>query len=142
MALTLTWAAVLPFLSPRATAERTKTEPWLGPLQVLLNGRYGERITQAPADGNESLFVSFAGDAINRRIMRPADFDFVAQQGIGPANVRYRERVDLSKWFTKDELDQMDAVTGVGSINSHRTPAPDAQRYANLLRSDDNDEVD
>lgn len=134
MAVTLTWEKVSPFLSPRAGAQQTRVEPWLAPLQVLLNARYGDRITTEPDGGNESLFVSAAADAINRRVTRPADFDHVQQQSIGPASARYRDRAGLAGWFTADDLAQLDDVTGRGTVRTYRTPAPDGQRFGNVSR--------
>lgn len=130
MTITLTWAKVLPFLSPRAVAEKTRTEQWLPVLQLLLNHRYDDAITT----DNEPVFVSFTADAINRRVSRPAEADFVAQQSVGPASVRYLDRAALSRWFMPEELDQMDDLSGVGNIRSKRTPAPDAQRFGNMMR--------
>lgn len=131
----LTWAKVEPFLSAKAKAMQTTTEPWLGPLQVLLNARYGDGITQEPDGGNEPLFVSTAADSINRRVNRPADADFVLQQAVASGSVRYNDRAAAARWFEPEELDALDAATHTGGVRTVRTPAPDGIRFGNRMRT-------
>lgn len=130
MAITLTMELVEPFLPALKPAQQTRVTAWLPVLQLLLNGRYGDLITQEPDGGNEAVFVSAAADAIERRLGRPG---MVLQQNIGPAGVRYDPRANLASWFLAEELAQLDEITGIGTIRSKRTPAPDAQRFGNRL---------
>lgn len=118
-----------PFLPTLKPSQQERVEAWLPALQVVLNSRYGDRITQGD-DGNEPLFFNIVGDAIERRLSRPG---MVLQQNIGPAGVRYDPRGNLSRWFLAEELEQLDEITGFGGIRSKRTPAPDGQRFGNRV---------
>lgn len=132
--LELTMEKVQPFLPPLSATQTEKVNAWLPVLQLLLNARYGDRITTQAVDGipaNEPLFVATAADAIDRRLVRPNGL--IDQQSIGPASVRYNPRANLAAWFLPEELAQLDGATGSGSIRSKRTPAPDGIRFQNRM---------
>lgn len=124
-----------PFLPTLTAAQTTKVTAWLPVLELHLNGRYGDRITQEPNGGNEPAFVSAAADAIMTRLARPGGQ--IDSQTIGPANVRYNSRAALLRWFLPEQLSELDVLAGIGSIRSVRTPAPDAVRFGNRMRRAD-----
>lgn len=78
--------------------------------------------------------MSAAADSIMTRLARPG---LVGAQTIGPANVRYDPRAALLKWFLPEQLDELDAIVGVGNIRSVRMPAPDGIRFGNRMRRAD-----
>lgn len=126
MSLELTFANVEPFLSPALTgSEQTLAEAWLPVLDLHLNARYGDLIT----DANKPAFYSAAADAIRNRLDRPGN---VLQQSVGPASVRYNDRAALLRWFAADQLDELDMLCGIAGTRTIRTPAPDGIRYGNL----------
>lgn len=135
--LELTLAKVQPFLPPLSAAQSERVEAWLPVLQLLLNRRYGDKITDAESvpegqEATEPLFVSVAGDAIARRLTRPNGL--IDQQAVGPASVRYNARANLAVWFLPEELAQLDDIAGFGrSVRSVRTPAPDGIRFGNMM---------
>lgn len=120
-----------PFLPTLTAAQTTRAEAWLPVLALRLNARYGDRITVE----NESAFVSAAADAIMTRLSRPGGQ--IDSQTVGPANVRYNARAALLKWFYPEQLDDLDAIVGVGNVRSVRTPAPDGIRFGNRMRRAD-----
>lgn len=144
--LTLTLAKLQPFLPTLSTAQTAKVEAWIPVLELLLNGRYGDRITTEPSGtdpvipANEILFVSAAADAISRRLTKPAAL--IESQTIGPASVKYNARASLSSWFLSEELAQLDSALGLGTIRSVRTPAPDGIRFGNRMRDCEPEGVD
>ncbi|CAD5999264.1 hypothetical protein [Agreia sp. COWG] len=123
----LTLAKVTPFLPNLTETQRASVTAWATVLQVKLNSRYGNRIT----DALEPLFVSYAADALLRRL-KPTD-KRIAQQSIGPAGVRYTDKNSLGGWFWPEEIDDMDSVCGLSGAQSYRMPAPDGIRYGNLV---------
>jgi hypothetical protein len=135
--LTLTLAKLEPFLPTLTTAQTTKVTAWLPVLALRLNARYGDRITTEPSGtdpvvpANEPAFISAAADSIMTRLARPG---LVGSQTIGPANVRYDSRAALLKWFLPEQLDELDAIVGLGNVRFVRTPAPDAIRFGNRMR--------
>lgn len=135
--LTLTMAKLEPFLPTLTTAQTTKVTAWLPVLALRLNARYGDRITTEPSGtdpvvpANEPAFISAAADSIMTRLARPG---LVGSQTIGPANVRYDSRAALLKWFPPEQLDELDAIVGLGNVRFVRTPAPDAIRFGNRMR--------
>ncbi|MDA4894830.1 hypothetical protein PFZ55_49015 [Streptomyces sp. MS2A] len=126
--LTLTMQKLDPFLPTLTAAQTTRAEAWLPVLALRLNARYGDRITTE----NEPAFVSACADAIVRKLGQPKVM--VDSQTIGPANVRYNARAHLLKWFLPEQLDDLDAIVGLGNVRSVRMPAPDAIRFGNRLR--------
>ncbi|WP_431800329.1 hypothetical protein [Microbacterium kunmingense] len=117
---------VEPFLPPLSDQKRARVEAWLPVINLLLDTRYGTRIT----DERRPLFVATAADAIERRMARPVGF--VEQQGIGPATVRYGSRAAITGWFTQEELALLDDTCGLGGgVRTVRMAAPDAIRYEN-----------
>lgn len=117
-----------PFL-PTLTAPQTqKADAWRPVLELLLNGRYGDRITAT----NEPVFIEAAADAISRRLARPNGM--IDSQGVGSASVKYNQRALLARWFLPEQLSEMDVLAGLGSIRSVRTPAPDDVRFGNRVR--------
>lgn len=124
-------AKLTPFLPTLSTAQTAKVTAWIPVLQLRLNARYGDRITTE----NEPAFVSAAADSIMTRLERPGGQ--IDSQTIGPANVRYNTRAALLKWFYPEQLDDLDAIVGLGNVRSVRTPAPDAIRFGNRLRRAD-----
>lgn len=124
-------AKLTPFLPTLTVAQTTRAEAWLPVLELRLNARYGDRITSPPTPKpNEPAFLSAAADAIMTKLQRPGLID---SQGVGPANVKYNARAGLLKWFLPEQLDELDAIVGVGNIRSVRTPAPDAVRFGNRM---------
>jgi len=128
----LTLPKVTPFLPSLTTNQTARVTAWLPVLQLMLNGRYGAKITDTPDGGNEPLFVSFAADALLRRLQRPGGL--IDKQSVGPASVAYNSRAHLAVWFLPEELDSMDGFLGSGGVQSVRMAAPDAIRFGN--RSD------
>lgn len=121
-----------PFLPPLTAAQQTRVSAWLPVLALRLNARYGDRITSPPtANPNEAAFVSAAADSIATRLARPG---LVEAQTIGPANVRYNTRASLLKWFLPEQLDELDAMVGLGNVRSVRMAAPDGIRFGNPAR--------
>lgn len=131
-------AKLEPFLPTLTAAQTTRAEAWLPVLELRLNARYGDRITTQPSGTdpvippNEPAFLSAAADAIVRKLGQPSVA--VDAQTIGPANVRYNQRAHLLKWFLPEQLDDLDAIVGVGNVRTVRTPAPDAIRFGNRMR--------
>jgi len=126
-------AKLTPFLPTLTEAQKTRAEAWLPVLALRLNARYGDRITSPPVvNPTEPAFVSVAADAIVRKLGQPNVA--VDAQTIGPANVRYNQRAHLLKWFLPEQLDELDAIVGSGSIRSVRMAAPDAIRFGNPAR--------
>lgn len=123
MELTLT--KVEPFLPELTQAQTTRAEAWLTAIEVLLNTRYGARITTE----NEPLFLNYAGDAVLRRFQR--DNKTIAQQNVGPAGVRYTEKSALGAWFWPEEISSMDSTAGRGGVQTVRMSAPDSVRFSN-----------
>lgn len=64
------------------------------------------------------------------RLSRPG---LIEAQTIGPANVRYNSRAALLKWFLPEQLDELDAMVGLGNVRSVRMAAPDAIRFGNMV---------
>lgn len=145
--LTLTLAKLTAFLPTLTAAQTTKVTAWLPVLALRLNARYGDRITTEPSGtdpvipANEPAFVSAAADAIMTRLQRPG---LVESQGIGPASVKYNTRASLLKWFLPEQLDELDAMVGLGNVRSVRMAAPDGIRFGNRMRPliDDLSEVE
>ena len=133
--LDLTLMKMDPFLPQMTADQRSKVVAWIPVLQLLLNARYGDRITTEPIGGNEVAFVSAAADAVSRRLTKPSAL--VDSQAIGPANVRYNQRAHLAKWFLPEELSELDGLAGLSSIRTVRTPAPDAIRFGNRMRTEE-----
>lgn len=131
----LTRAKLEPFLPPLTSDQLSKVDAWITVLGPLLNARYGDAITA----GLEPVFVSAAADAIIRRLGRPQSG--AIEERIGSASIKRDPRFLLSAWFLPEELEQLDDVIGAGSIRSHRTPAPDAQRFGNRYRPEVPDEL-
>ncbi|WP_404474835.1 hypothetical protein [Microbacterium aerolatum] len=135
--LTLTMQKLQPFLPTLTAAQTTKVTAWLPVLALRLNARYGDRITTVPSGtdpvvpANEAAFISAAADSIMTRLTRPG---LVEAQTIGPANVRYNARAALLKWFLPEQLDELDAIVGLGNVRSVRMAAPDGIRFGNRLR--------
>ncbi|MEU4016183.1 hypothetical protein AB0E56_13070 [Microbacterium sp. NPDC028030] len=130
--LTLTMQKLDPFLPTLTAAQKTRAEAWLPVLALRLNARYGDRITSPPvANPTEPAFVSAAADAIMTRLTRPG---LVESQAVGPANVRYNARAALLKWFLPEQLDELDAMVGLGNVRSVRMAAPDGIRFGNPAR--------
>lgn len=133
-------AKLTPFLPTLTPAQTTRVEAWLPVLELRLNARYGDRITTVPSStdpvvpANEPAFVSASADSIMTRLARPG---LVESQAVGPANVRYSSRAALLKWFLPEQLDELDAIVGIGNVRSVRTPAPDAIRFGNRMRYPD-----
>lgn len=130
-------AKLAPFLPTLTAAQTARVTAWLPVLELRLNARYGDRITTEPSGtdpvvpANEPAFVSAAADSIMTRLARPG---LVDSQAVGPANVRYNSRAALLKWFLPEQLDELDAIVGIGNVRSVRTPAPDAIRFGNRMR--------
>ncbi len=130
-------AKLAPFLPTLTTAQTARVTAWVPVLELRLNARYGDRITTEPSGtdpvvpANEPAFVSAAADSIMTRLARPG---LVDSQAVGPANVRYNSRAALLKWFLPEQLDELDAIVGVGNVRSVRTPAPDGIRFGNRMR--------
>lgn len=130
-------AKLEPFLPTLTTAQTTRVTAWLPVLELRLNARYGDRITTEPSGtdpvvpANEPAFISAAADSIMTRLARPGLID---SQAVGPANVRYNSRAALLKWFLPEQLDELDAIVGLGNVRSVRTPAPDGIRFGNRMR--------
>lgn len=128
MALSLTMEDVKPFLPPLTTAQQARVTAWLPVLNLLLDGRYGDKITTE----RRPVFVSTAADAIERRLSRPSGL--IDSQAVGSANVRYNRRATIAVWFLPEELAQLDDVAGLGrGVRSVRTPAPDGIRFGNMM---------
>lgn len=125
----LTLEKVSPFMPTLTAAQQARVSAWLPVLQSMLNVRYGDRITTDPVIGNEIVFVSFAADALGRRLLKPGLID---QQSVGPASVRHNTRAHLAVWFLPEELSAMDEFLNGGGARSVRMAAPDAIRYSNL----------
>lgn len=126
-------AKLTPFLPTLSTAQTTKVTAWLPVLALRLNARYGDRITSPPAlNPNEPAFVAAAADAVMTRLTRPGGQ--IDSQTIGPANVRYNNRAGLLKWFLPEQLDELDAMVGLGNVRSVRMAAPDGIRFGNMVR--------
>ena len=136
--LELTMAKLMPFLPTLTAPQTTKVNAWIPVLQLRLNARYGDRITTVPSGtdpvvpANEPAFVSAAADAIMRKLAAPVAM--VDAQTIGPANVRYNARAHLLKWFLPEQLDDLDAIVGLGNVRTVRMPAPDGVRFGNRMR--------
>lgn len=133
----LTRAKLDPFLPTLSTAQSTKVNAWITVLGPLLNQRYGEAITTKL----EPVFVSAAADAIIRRLERPRSG--ALRERVGPASIDRDARFLLAAWFLPEELAQLDDLVGAGTgvIRSHRTPAPDEQRFGNRYRPEVPDEL-
>ncbi|WP_303708420.1 MULTISPECIES: hypothetical protein [Microbacterium] len=135
--LTLTMQKLQPFLPTLTAAQKTRAEAWLPVLALRLNARYGDRITTEPTGtdpvvpANEPAFISAAADSIMTRLARPG---LVESQAVGPANVRYNARAALLKWFLPEQLDELDAMVGLGNVRSVRMAAPDGIRFGNPAR--------
>ena len=119
-----------PFLPTLTAAQQTRVDAWLPVVALLLNQRYGDRITV----DLEPAFVSAAGEAIARRLTRGTAL--VDQQAVGPASVKYNPRAMIRSWFLPEELDELDGIVNEGGsgARTYRTPAPDAIRFGNRLR--------
>lgn len=124
-------AKLAPFLPTLTLAQTAKVNAWVPVLELRLDARYGDRITT----DNEAAFVSAAADSIMTRLARPNGP--IDSQTIGPANVRYNARAALLKWFYPEQLDDLDAIVGIGNVRSVRTPAPDGIRFGNRMRRSD-----
>lgn len=126
-----------PFLPTLTTAQSGKVDAWIPVLKLLLNARYGDAIT----DTVEPVFVSASADAIVRRLDRPRGG--ALEERVGPASIKRDPKFMLAQWFLPEELAQLDDLVGVGSgtIRSHRTPAPDGQRFGNRYRPEVPDAV-
>ncbi|MBT2473306.1 hypothetical protein J7E68_01620 [Microbacterium sp. ISL-103] len=134
--LDLTMPKLAPFLPTLTAAQTTKVTAWLPVLALRLNARYGDRITTVPSGtdpvvpANEPAFISAAADSIMTRLARPG---LVDSQAVGPANVRYNSRAALLKWFLPEQLDELDAIAGLGNVRSIRMAAPDPIRFGNRM---------
>jgi len=133
----LTKEKLAPFLPALRADQETKVEAWITVLGPLLNARYGDAITSEV----EPVFVSAAADAIIRRLERPNSG--ALRERVGPASIDRDARFLLAAWFLPEELAQLDDLMGVGAgvIRTHRTPAPDAQRFGNRLREEVDDGI-
>jgi hypothetical protein len=126
VALNLTIEDVTPFLSTLNPAQTVRVGAWIPVLSMLLDKRYGDRITT----DDRVLFVSASADALERRLSKPAGM--IDSQSIGSASVKYNARAALARWFLPEELDQLDDASGLGGgIRSVRASAPDGIRFGN-----------
>lgn len=127
--LTLNRATLQPFLTPNPlpTKKATLVDAWGPVLAVLLNGRYGDRITPEV----EVVFISAAADAIQSRLDKPNRM--IASQSVNGASVSYSS--SLRAWFTPGELGELDALVGRSGVRTYRTPAPSAVISANRFES-------
>lgn len=126
MALNLTIEDVTPFLPTLNSAQTIRVGAWIPVLSMLLDKRYGDRITI----DDRVLFVSASADALERRLSKPAGM--IDSQSIGSASVKYNSRAALARWFLPEELDQLDDACGLGGgIRSVRAAAPDGIRFGN-----------
>jgi hypothetical protein len=126
VALNLTIEDVTPFLPTLNPAQTVRVGAWIPVLSMLLDKRYGDRITT----DDRVLFVSASADALERRLSKPAGM--IDSQSIGPASVKYNARAALARWFLPEELDQLDDACGLGGgIRSVRAAAPDGVRFGN-----------
>jgi hypothetical protein len=134
-------AKLTPFLPTLTAAQTAKVAAWIPVLELRLNARYGDRITTEPSGTdpvippNEPAFISAAADSIMTRLAHPGGQ--IDSQTIGPSNVRYNARAALLKWFLPEQLDDLDAIVGIGNVRSVRTPAPDGIRFGNRMRRAD-----
>lgn len=124
----LSWEKVSPFLSPQATLQKARVEAYLPVLQVRLNTRYGDRITE----NLEPVFSEIVAEAIMRRLERGSRG--IRRQSVGGASVEYDPRMPLTSWFTAEELSELDSLTGMGGARTVRMPAPYGQRFGNLYQ--------
>lgn len=125
----LTMAKVTPLLAkPPSAAQTPRVEGWLAGLKVLLDNRYGDKLTSAL----EPLFLVFVADALQRRLDKLKQM--IDSEGAGPFSARWNPASSLGAWFLQGELDEMDSVTGGGGTRTYRTAAPDGVRFGNLSR--------
>lgn len=124
----LTEWTVAPFLPTLKPKQQERVNAWLPVLEVILNERYGNLITEA----REPVFISYAADAIMRKLDRSNRE--IQQQSIASASVRYDPRAKLTGWFYPSEIADMDSLVGLGAVRSARMSAPDGVRFGNLAR--------
>lgn len=124
----LTLQKVTPFLPTLTAAQTTRVSAWLPVLEVLINQRFGDRITAEL----EPVFSSTAADAIGRRLAKTAAL--IDMQAVGTASVRYNARASLAVWFLPEELDTLNGLFESPGARTYRTPAPDGIRFNNLAR--------
>lgn len=135
MTVSLGWSDVSPFAPGLTAAQSALAQAWLPVLVLHLNARYSTYFTAE----TKPAFASAAADAIRTRLNRPG---MVLQQAVGGASVRYSDRAQLLNWFQPEQLAELDILVGRGSVRSVRTPAPDRQRFGNLARRFDTEELD
>ena len=123
----LTYAKVAPFITvPVKSSQENSITAWLTAINVIFTERYGDAIT---AD-REPVFLSVAGDAVTRKLVKGAAP--IDAQSVGPASIRYTASSAAGGWFLPAELAQMDSICNKGGTRTVRMPAPDAIRYGNL----------
>lgn len=108
-------------------AETPRVTGWLAALNVALKARYGQRIT----GDLEPFFLVKVADAIQRRLDKPKQM--VESESAGPFSARWASKSTLGSWFSREDLAEMDEVTGSAGARSYRTPAPDAIRFNNRM---------
>jgi hypothetical protein len=121
-------ADVAPFIVPDlTTAETAKATTWMPSVNAFLSSRYGDAIT----DESKPLFAPYVAEAIAAKL-RPTPRG-IARQSVPSGSVEYKLSPLGGGWFSADDLSAMDSLGGIGGIRTVRMPAPDAQRYGNLV---------
>lgn len=124
----LTLDRVSPLLArPLKPTETPRVTGWLAALQVSLTARYRVRLTP----DLEPFFLVKVADAVQRRLDKPKQM--VESESAGPFSARWSSASTLGAWFSRDDLNEMDEVTGSAGARTYRTPAPDAIRFNNLV---------
>lgn len=121
---------VSPLLArPLKPTETARVAGWLAALAVSLDSRYRGRITTQL----EPFFLVKVADAVQRRLDKPKQM--VDSETAGPFAARWNAASTLGSWFTRADLDEMDAITGTAGTRTYRTPAPDSIRFNNRIES-------
>lgn len=126
--MNLTLADVSPLLArPLKPTETARANGWIAAIDALLNARYKGAITPEL----EPFFWVKVADAVQRRLDKPKQM--VESESAGPFSARWSSASTLGSWFGKPDLEEMDAVTGMGGARTYRTPAPDHIRFNNRM---------
>jgi hypothetical protein len=114
--------------------ETTRAESMVAAMAALLSARYGTRVGDYQMRTGSDLMPlidSYVAAAVERKLGKRNQL--ADSENAGPFSVRWNAASSRGGWFLSEELAELDGLLGMGGTRTYRTPAPDAQRFANLL---------
>lgn len=126
------------------TGKEALVDAWLTSISAILTARFEPTPPYDP-DVVPAAIAPAVYDIVAQAIVQRLTDEAIGSgrdprvkaQAINGASVQYFDSAQFSSWFDPFVLADLNALFGVGSVRSTRTPAPDAVRYGNLVRNDE-----